>query len=215
MGGDVDRGRSIAAVILAAGASTRYGRPKQLLRYEGQSLLRRAAEAAAGSGCRPIVAVLGASAGLCADELRGLPVHRTENAMWLEGMGGSLRTGMETLCTLAPGAAAVVVTLCDQPHLSSQILDALVQRHRESGAPIVASAYAGTLGVPALFDRSLFGELLSLRGDGGARRIIERFNGGVEAVPFPAGIVDIDTPQDFVVLQGSGPSSEPALETGG
>ncbi len=215
MGGDADRERSIAAVILAAGASTRYGRPKQLLRYEGQSLLRRAAEAAAGSGCRPIVAVLGASARLCADELHGLPVHLAENPMWMEGMGGSLRSGIETLSALAPGAAAVVVTLCDQPHVSTQLIDALAQRHRESGAPIVASAYAGTLGVPALFGRSLFGELLSLRGHGGARRIIERFKGGVESVPFPAGIVDIDTPQDFLVLQASGPSSDPARETGG
>jgi molybdenum cofactor cytidylyltransferase len=215
MGGDADRARSVAAVILAAGASSRYGRPKQLLHYRGRSLLRRAAEAVAGSRCCPIVVILGASATACANELRGLPVHPTESAVWMEGMGGSLRTGIETVCALAPGAAAAVVTLCDQPHVSSQIIDALVQRHRESGAPVVASAYAGTLGVPALFDRSLFGELLALRGDGGARRIIERFRRGVEAVPFPAGIVDIDTPQDFVVLQESGASSDPAPEKGG
>lgn len=215
MGRDAERGQSIAAVILAAGASTRYGRAKQLLHYEGRSLLRRAAVAAAGSGCRPIVVVLGAFARLCADELRGLPVHLTENTAWMEGMGSSLRAGIAAVSALAPGAAAVVVTLCDQPLVSAQTIEALAQRYRESGAPIVASVYEGALGVPALFDHSLFGQLLSLRGDGGARRIIERSKGHVEAIPFPAGIVDIDRPQDFAALQAYGASSGPALEKGG
>jgi len=206
MGADAHRGRCVAAVILAAGASKRFGRPKQLLQYEGHSLLRRAGEALAGSACRPIVAVLGASSVLCADELRGLPVHLTETAAWMEGMGASLRTGIEAVSALAPDAAAAVVALCDQPFLSPQIVDALVRRYRESGAPIVASAYADALGVPALFDRSLFGHLLSLRGDGGARRIIARWEGEIEAVSFPEGNIDIDTPQDFSVLQASLPS---------
>ena len=217
MGRDAERGQSIAAVILAAGASTRYGRAKQLLHYEGRSLLRRAAVAAAGSGCRPIVVVLGAFARLCADELRGLPVHLTENTAWMEGMGSSLRTGIAAVSALAPGAAAVVVTLCDQPLVSAQTIEALAQRYRESGAPIVASVYEGALGVPALFDHSLFGQLLSLRGDGGARRIIERSKGHVEAIPFPAGVDDIDTPRDYAVLQLSAASSKrvPALLRGG
>lgn len=201
MGRDADCGRSIAAVILAAGASRRYGRPKQLLHYEGRSLLRRAAEAVVGSGCRPIVVVLGAFARLCADELRGLPVHMTENATWMEGIGGSLRTGIAVVSTLTPEVAAALVTLCDQPFMSAQSIEALVRRYRESGAPIVASAYAGTLGAPALFDRSLFGKLFSLRGDEGARRIVERYERNIEAVPFAAGAVDIDTPQDYTSLQ--------------
>jgi len=210
MGRDADRGRPIAAVILAAGASSRYGQPKQLLHYEGRSLLRRAAEATADSCCRPIVVVLGASARLCADELRGLPVHLTENTKWMEGMGGSLRTGIAVVSALKPEVVGAVVMLCDQPLVSAQIIEALAQRYRESGAPIVASAYARTLGVPALFDRSLFGQLLSLRGDGGARRIIERSGGDVAAVPFPGGIVDIDTPQDYAVLEASVASSSQA-----
>ena len=207
MDGKTDRGRSVAAVILAAGASMRFGRPKQLLYYDGRSLLRRAAEAVANSTCRPIVAVLGAFAAPCAEELRGLRIHLTENATWTEGLGASLRTGIEAVSAVAPDAAAAVVTLCDQPFLSPQGIDALVRRYRESGAPIVASAYAGTLGVPALFDRSLFERLRSVRGDGGARRIIESFQGDVAAVPFPEGKIDIDTPQDFEALQGSAASS--------
>lgn len=207
MGGDADGVQSIAAVILAAGAATRYGQPKQLLYYEGRSLLRRAAETAAASACRPIVVVLGASATSCADEVRGLPVHLTENATWMKGMGDSLRAGIEAVSSLAPGAGAVVVTLCDQPLVSPQIIDALARRYRESGAPIVASAYAGTLGVPALFDRSLFEQLLTLNGGDGARRIIETSKADVEAIPFPAGIVDIDTPRDYAVLQTSAASS--------
>jgi molybdenum cofactor cytidylyltransferase len=129
----------------------------------------------------------------------------------MDGMGRSLRTGIEAVSALAPAATAVVVTLCDQPLVSAQIIDALAQRHRESGARIVASAYAGTLGVPALFGRSIFGQLLSLRGDGGARRIIERSEGDVEAIPFPAGSVDIDTPKDYAVLQTLAPWSGPVL----
>lgn len=209
MGGDAGRVQSIAAVILAAGASTRYGQPKQLLYYEGQSLLRRAVEAVAGSVCRPIVVVLGASATSCADEVRGLPVHLTENATWMKGMGDSLRAGIEAASALAPAVAAVGVVLCDQPLVSPQLINALARRYRESGALIVASAYAGTLGVPALFDRSLFEQLLALNGGDGARRIIERSKGHVAAIPFPAGVVDIDTPQDYAVLQTSAASSKP------
>jgi molybdenum cofactor cytidylyltransferase len=122
-------------------------------------------------------------------------------------MASSLRVGVEAVAALAPDAAAVVATLCDQPLVSPQIIDALARRYRESGAPIVASAYAGTLGVPALFDRSLFGQLRSLRGDSGARWIIERSEGSVEAIPFPAGSVDIDTPEDYAVLQSAAASS--------
>jgi molybdenum cofactor cytidylyltransferase len=196
-------------VILAAGASTRYGRPKQLLSYQGKSLLRRAAEAAVGSTSRPIVVVLGASAARCAEELQGLPVHAAENATWMEGMGTSLRIGVEAVSTLAPDAMAVIVTLCDQPFVSARIINALDRRYRESGVSIVASAYAGTLGVPALFDRSLFDELRACHGGEGARHVIERHKGDAEAVPFPAGIVDIDTPQDYAAIQALDALSNP------
>ena len=214
MGGDAERMPRVGALILAAGASARYGQPKQFLRYEGQSLLRRAAEAAVGSGCDPVVVVLGASAARCAAELRGLPVRVAANTAWREGMWTSLRAGLECLSAAAPDAGGVAVMLCDQPLVSRHTIAALVRRYRESGASIVASAYAGTLGVPALFDRSLFGRLGSLPSQAGARGIIESGGDGVQAIPFPEGSIDIDTPRDYEVLQGLD-ATRPRFRRGG
>lgn len=188
--------RPVGLVILAAGASTRLGWPKQLLHYRGRSLLRHVAETAAGSVCRPIVVVLGAHAAKLEAELRGLPVRVVVNLLWRAGMATSLRRGVEALEAGEEFIAAVVITLCDQPLVTASAIDALVHAYRSVGRPIVASAYAGILGVPALFDRSLFPELLALEGEEGARRIIARHAEDVRGVPFPEAVLDIDTPED-------------------
>jgi molybdenum cofactor cytidylyltransferase len=195
--------RPVGLVILAAGASTRLGRPKQLLPYRGRSLLRHAAETAAGSTCRPILVVLGAHAAALAGELSDLPVRAVENPRWPRGMGTSLRAGLEALEAVGPEVGAVVFTLCDQPRLSSATIDSLVRAHRDSGRLIVASEYGGVLGVPALFDRALFGEILALQEASGAKAIIAKRRPDVCGVPFPEGAVDIDTLQDYEQLHAA------------
>ncbi len=182
-------------VLLAAGGSTRLGSSKQLLRWKGRSLLRRAAETALASGCHPVVVVLGAEAGVHRAELEGLPVRAVENACWREGMGGSLRLGMEALRE-APTLEAVVLMVCDQPAVSPEHLTALVRTHQEQGRPIVASGYAGTVGVPALFDQSLFAELEAVPASAGARPLLTKEPGRVAVVPLPGGELDVDTPED-------------------
>ena len=187
------------AIVLAAGASTRLGRPKQLLPYQGQSLLRRAAsEAVKAVEKGPVAVVLGASAEKMHPELEGLPVLPVENPAWSSGMGSSVRAGMEALLQVQPKLKGVLLLLCDQPHLRSATLTALLETHKATGAPVVASAYGGTLGVPAFFERSLFPQLLALRGQEGARKIISaQPPEAVAAVPFPEGAIDIDTPADY------------------
>lgn len=208
MGGNQGGVRSVGLVILAAGASTRLGRPKQLLPYRGRSLLRHAAETAVGSTCRPILVVIGAHAAELAGEVSDLPVHVVENPRWPRGMGTSLRAGLEALEAVGPEVGAVVITLCDQPLLSTAIIDSLVRAHRDSGRPIVASEYGGVLGAPALFDRILFGELLTPKDAGGAKEIIARHRADVCSVPFPGGAIDIDTPQDYEGLCGTATERE-------
>ena len=180
----------IAAIVLAAGASTRLGegRSKQLLRYQGRTLLRHSLEQALASSCRPVVVVLGAEVERCQRELEGLDVRVTINPAWAEGMGSSIRAGMTALTAAAPDARAVVITLCDQPLVGAAFIDRLVERYQaeaeesgradESGtadpeaAPTVAAEYEGRPGVPALFPRSRFAELSRLDGAAGARHLL-------------------------------------------
>lgn len=185
----------VGAVILAAGSSSRMGSPKQTLQYSGESLLRRAALAALGAGCRPVVVVTGAYAELSRRELDGLDVREVLNTGWETGMASSVRAGVEALAGAAAGAA--VLMLCDQPHVTADIISGLVAAHRDSGRPVVASAYGGSFGVPALFGRELFAELARLEGAAGARQVIKRHASEAHFLPFPGGEVDVDTPDDF------------------
>ncbi|MGH9899023.1 MAG: nucleotidyltransferase family protein [Pyrinomonadaceae bacterium] len=195
---------SIAVMILAAGPSSRMGRPKQLLPdNHGQSMLRRAVETAFESICRPVVVVIGAHAEQLRDELNGVAVDIVENKEWVEGIGSSVRTGVEWLAfhyaPVAPAATveATVIMLCDQPLITPEIINRLVQKYRESGKAIVASEYSNTRGVPALFSRHLFAELMCLGGNEGAKKIIAKYINEVVCISFSEGSTDIDTPLDY------------------
>ena len=185
---------SVAAVIPAAGASTRLGRPKQLLRFRRRALIRHAAEVVIESACEPVVIVLGAYAERCERELFDLPVHVVQNSRWPTGLGTSIATGLRALDSLEARPDAVLLSLCDQPAVTPPMLRRLIARHRAGGARIVAAGYAGTLGAPAIFDRSLFGELRALSGPEGARKLFERFASEVASVPLAAAALDLDTP---------------------
>ena len=187
----------VGAVVLAAGSSSRMGSPKQILQYRGESLLRRAALAALGAGLRPVVVVTGANAELSRGELEGLDVREVLNTRWETGMASSIRAGVEGLVGANPNAPAAVLMLCDQPHLTSEIISGLVKAHGATGSPVVASEYGGGFGVPALFDRTLFAELARLEGAAGAKLVIKRHASEAHFIPFPGGEVDVDTPDDF------------------
>ncbi|MBD1868838.1 nucleotidyltransferase family protein [Cyanobacteria bacterium FACHB-471] len=188
---------AIGIVILAAGASTRLSTPKQLLHYRGRSLLRHTAEVAIASGCRPSIVVLGAQAKRLEAEVQELPVYVVENNRWTEGMNSSIQTGLTVLQSVHPTVKAVVILLCDQPFVSAALVHQLIEEYDRTGKPIVASEYANTLGVPALFSHVLFPVLMALPADRGARYIIQNRVQAVARVPFPLGAIDIDTPSDY------------------
>lgn len=197
--GDERSRPSTAIIVLAAGASTRMGRPKQLLTYGGRTLLRNAAEMAAASVCRPIIVVLGAYADQMQSEIDGLPVQQVVNERWTEGMGSSISAGLEGLkhCDREGAAKAVVLMLCDQPFVTASVINNLVTVYRSNGTGIVASEYGGTVGVPALFGHEYFADLAALSGAAGAKQIIDAHTSDVVRVRFPQGATDVDTAEDY------------------
>ena len=179
-----------AAIILAAGASTRLGEPKQLFFLGGERLLERAVRVARDAGCAPVV-VLGANADevLAGCELGS--AHVVRNAAWADGMASSLRLGIEAV---AGEVDAAIVMTCDQPAVTPDHLRRLMVR---CGDRPVASSYAGRRGVPACFPGSGFLELLRLRGDAGARQLLET----AETVELMGGELDIDTAEDLATAR--------------
>lgn len=187
-------------VILAAGQSSRLGEPKQLLAYKGETLLKQAARTALATGLQPIVVVLGANAINLEKELEGMDITVTHNDHWAEGMSTSLRCGLEKATALDPALDSLIFMVCDQPYVSTDLLQQLVDLQVTSGKSIVASAYQDQLGTPALFSKRVFPALLELRGDTGARKLLRQYETEVARVDFPLGHIDIDTPSDYTSL---------------
>jgi molybdenum cofactor cytidylyltransferase len=187
-------------MILAAGSSSRLGRPKQLLPFRGRSLLRHAAETALASVCRPVVVVLGAFAERLTGELSGLPVTVAMNQQWTEGMSSSIRAGLKALGGEDAAPNAVVIILCDQPLVTARFLDRLVAVHQASGRGIVAAEYAGEAGVPALFSRAYYAELAALRGSRGAQALIVRNAKEGARIALPEAAIDVDRLEDMLLL---------------
>lgn len=187
-------------IILAAGQSARMGTPKQKLLYRGNSLLHHSITIALQSPYRPVIVVLGAFAD---DILPGIPQKPIDviiNTKWEEGMASSIRAGIDHL-QKTPGVTNALIILCDQPHVSSRLLNDMLRAKTQSGKNIVACTYNDTIGVPALFDQKYFPELLALTGQEGAKKILAAHADDVFALEFPLGAVDIDTMEDYNQLQ--------------
>ncbi|WP_044233502.1 nucleotidyltransferase family protein [Haliscomenobacter hydrossis] len=191
---------STGIVILAAGASTRMGQPKQLLQVGEESLLQRAVRIALSTPYRPVVVVLGANREQIEPSLQGLEVLRVYNPDWATGMGGSIATGLAHLLQQAPALQQVLILVGDQPLLDSAHLLTLVNATNNGTCPMVVSRYANTTGVPALFDQSLFADLLALHGAQGAKSVIQKHVDQAAIVDFAAGALDIDTPEEWATF---------------
>ena len=190
--------RGLRAVVLAAGASRRFGSPKQLASHCGETLVARSVRLAHEAGAGPVCVVLGYRAQVMRRALQQgrVPADETaivRNPRWRDGMGRSLACGVRALDR---SARAVLVCLVDQPLLEAGDLAALVLTWRDNPRSVVASRYAGKLGVPAIFPRSHFGALKSLAGDRGAQMLLASSK-NVLSMRIPLAAVDIDDPQDL------------------
>jgi molybdenum cofactor cytidylyltransferase len=190
-----------AAIVLAAGASTRLGQPKQLLQWNGETLLHRAARLAIEAGCAPVFIVLGFEAERMQHELSGLDAKPIINPDWQSGMGSSLRCGIQALRQITVVPERVLLLLSDQPHLSLEVLQALLKKNREENSLITASAYADNLGVPAIFRKPVYPALQNIEGDKGARHVIQQYRDQTTSIDFPSGAIDIDTAEDLEAMR--------------
>ena len=188
---------SVVAIILAAGESSRLGEPKQLLRFHGETLLARSIRLAADAGAYPILAVVGAHWARIREAVALTPAVPVFNPNWAEGIASSLRAGLEALETQSPRSDGALLMTCDQPYLTSAHLITLLDQFRAHHAErIVASSYSDAVGTPAVFSRDLYVRLCSLRGDKGARVVLDEESDKLMLVPFPLGEIDIDRPED-------------------
>src|SRR5581483_1147998 len=190
----------VGAVVLAAGDSSRFGMPKQVASFQGEPLVRRSVTAANEAGCAPVVVVLGANAAQITPVLTGLPVSIVEHPNWSDGLGSSIAVGLKRALAMVADLDAAILLACDQPFVNATALKQLIQLHVKNQQPIVASAYAETLGIPVLFDRSCFRDLLQLTGDTGAKAMILARPGDVCPFDFPSAAIDIDTAADYEKL---------------
>lgn len=186
------------AIVLAAGASTRFGSPKQLVRIGGRPLLHTVVTRAAEVTGNALIVVLGSGAAELAPLLKHSPGSVVVNRHWREGLASSIRTGV---LRLPPTCSGVLLLLADQAAVTTDDLKRLAGTWRRRPQCIAAALYAGTAGAPAIFPRSTFSELAALRGDMGARAILRRSADRLVRVPMPAAELDLDTPEDLLALQ--------------
>jgi molybdenum cofactor cytidylyltransferase len=185
-----------AAIILAAGGSSRFGSPKQLARWGEQTFIERVVEVALASQARPVVVVLGAEVEQCRALLAAKPVELVLNRDWAAGQSSSMQAG---LAALPANVSAALFLLVDLPGITSQVIDGLIRRHRQTLAPLVWPEFEGRRGNPVLFDRTLFAQLEQIRGDTGGRPLLQAYRDQAErvAVDNPGVVHDIDRREDL------------------
>lgn len=188
----------LGGAILAAGASRRLGQPKQLVLLAGEALVRRMARLASEAGSDHVAVVLGCQGPQVAAALQGIPCELLDNPGWAEGVAASVRCAVQWADR--EGCDALMVLVCDQLNVSVAHLSQLWAAWRAAPDAPVASAYAGTLGVPAIFARADYPELLQLQGDQGAARLLRGGQRRVTQLAWPEGEADLDTPDDLAKL---------------
>lgn len=190
--------QAYAVLLLAAGESKRLGSAKQELVYKGDTLLRHAVRTAQALNTAATVVVCSKAT----DQLNDLRPHIVINENHSEGMASSIREGVTFIGTQYPQVNHILVMLCDQPYVTTAHLQQLMVVQQLTGAPVTASYYEHRKGVPALFQASVFPQLMALQGDTGAKHLIESLGDAVATVPFPEGAIDIDTKEAYLQITG-------------
>jgi molybdenum cofactor cytidylyltransferase len=192
------RSDGLYSIVLAAGASTRFGSPKQLVRVAGRPLLHTAVTRAAEVTGNALIVVLGSGAAQLAPLLKHSPGAVVINQVWREGLASSIRAGV---ARLPAACSAVMLLLADQPSVTADDLRRLAGSWRKQPQHIAAALYGGSCGAPAIFPRSSFRALSELRGDSGAQALLMRDPDRVVRVPMPSAAIDVDTPEDLLALE--------------
>jgi molybdenum cofactor cytidylyltransferase len=190
---------NVAGIILAAGGAARFGRPKQLLAWEGESFVHRVARLALEAGLSPVIVVTGAWAPEVTEAVSDLPVRIAYNTEWQSGQASSVRSGVHAI---PPECGAAVFLLADQPQIPPTLINALLAEHHHTLAPVVAPLVDGRRGNPVCFDRVTFSDLLALSGDTGGRALFSRYP--VTWLPWhdASVLLDVDTEEDYRRLVG-------------
>jgi len=189
----------VAALLLAAGAARRFGSQKLLHPVAGVPLVRRSAESLLTAALDLVIVVVGSDAAAVRAALEGLPVRVVDAPDWEDGMAASLRAGVGAL---GDDVAAAVIALGDEPSVGANVIDPLIDAWRSGVALAVAPTFGGAQRPPVLFDRALFPELAALRGDHGARRVLERDPLRVQLVPLDLPEPhDVDRPEDVAAVE--------------
>ncbi len=193
----------VSIIVLAAGASSRLGQPKQLIETkDDQPLIVDLLEKALYAKCESVIVVLGSTVELIRPKISHLPVHQVFNSRWREGVGSSVSAGIRALMEGHPKANGALFLLCDQPLVSAGLMREMLKKFGKTEKPLVACRYGGTVGVPALFGKQFFPELADLQGYQGAKKIILKHQSEAEWIDFPEGVFDIDTKEDLKIWKG-------------
>jgi molybdenum cofactor cytidylyltransferase len=186
----------VAAIVLAAGESQRFGQPKQLLPVGSKTMIQHVVDIVLDSPVEQVIVVLGCRAAEIRASIAGRPVQVVVNERWKSGLSSSVQAG---LSAVKPEVSAALFVLADQPGVTTEVIAKLVERYQETRAPIVVPAYRGRRGNPVLFDRSLFAELMEVEGDQGGRRLIAEHGDELEEVEVETEAIftDIDTADDY------------------
>ena len=184
-------------IILAAGSSSRLGRPKQLLDYKGKTLLQTVINEALETSCRPVIAVLGSNAKEIASQHQNDRVNFVINESWENGMASSIVAGLSAIIRNNSEIESIIIAVADQAFIKMSNFNNLIEKQKETGKNIIASTYAETIGTPVLFKKDYFEALLSLTGAEGAKKILKQYPQDVETVVFEHGEIDIDTETDY------------------
>jgi molybdenum cofactor cytidylyltransferase len=186
-----------AIVLLAAGSSSRMGTPKQALDVGGQTLLSHVVGCALASQIPNVIVVFGAHLAETQHLVQDLRVIPVVNPNWQLGMGSSLKLGISKAIEINPMLEGVMIMVCDQPKISVTHINEMGRIHIIKRPLAVASEYQGTIGVPVLFDRSVFSDLMKVDNQHGAQEVLRKIKSEVITLPFPGGEIDLDTPEDY------------------
>lgn len=187
-----------AIIILAAGASSRMGAPKQLLLVDGKTLIKRICDTAMDTPCHPIVAVLGANRNLIRQETERMPITVIDNPQWENGMSSSIKMGLAGAYMTEKAIEAAIFLTVDMPYVSAELINKMIEKaESDEKIEIVACKYNSQMGIPVLFKRSLFTDLLELTGDEGAKKVVIKNKDKTAFIDFPEGKLDLDTIDEY------------------